>query len=76
MEKVFILEHIYDYLGTEEIKFIGIFSSIVKAEEAILFLKDLPGFNKYAADCFKISENKLDDFEWKTGFVGWDDAIV
>ena len=73
MDSIFILEHVYEINDVDEIKHIGVFTTEVKAQEAIEELKDLPGFNKFSIDCFKISKCKLNHYEWKNGFVNWDE---
>lgn len=75
MEKVYILEHIYEENEIEEIKFIGVFSSSEKAQSVINELSSFPGFNKYPIECFQISEEKIDHYEWKDGFISWDEAM-
>lgn len=72
MSKVYILEHIYEADDIEEIKFIGVFSLKTKAESAIEFLSEKQGFRDHALDCFQISEAKLDEYEWKEGFISWE----
>lgn len=72
---VFFLEHIYEINDNEEIKHIGVFSSYNKAIEAINFLKNKPGFKDHPLDCFKVSEAIIDNFEWKEGFISWEDAM-
>jgi len=75
MKKVFIVEHIYEKDNQEEIKFIGVFSSIELAKDATKFLSDKRGFRDYPLQCFKIDEIKLDNFEWKDGFTSWEEAM-
>ena len=73
--KVYILEHVYEKDETEEIKFIGVFSTSSKAKEVIKSLKEMPGFNKHPIKCFQISAAKIDEYEWKEGFISWDEAM-
>jgi len=67
------LVHIYE-CGEEgneenEIKELGIYSSIEKAQEAIKRYFKLPGFNNYPIDCFFINDCKVDkDYGWTEGF--------
>lgn len=75
MQTVFILEHVYEMDDKEEIKFIGVFSSSDKAQAAIESLKNILGFNKHSIECFQIHETKLDEFEWKEGFINWKEAL-
>lgn len=74
MSKVYILEHIYEADEIEEIKFIGVFSLKTEAESAIEFLSEKQGFIDHPLDCFKISEAKLDEYEWKEGFISWEEG--
>ena len=71
MEKVFILEHVYEKDDIEEIKFIGVFSTIEKAEAAVEFLRCKPGFKDHPLVCFQIEHSRLDFYEWKEGFSNW-----
>lgn len=73
MDKVFILEHVYEKDDIEEIKFIGVFSTIEKTEAAVEFLRYKPGFQDHPLGCFKIELSTLDFFEWKEGFCNWDE---
>ena len=75
MDEVFIVEHVYEKDEIEEVKFIGAFSTIHLAEDAIKFLLSKPGFKDYPLECFKIEKTKLDEFEWKEGFISWEEAM-
>lgn len=75
MDDVFAVEHIYEKDEIEEIKFIGIFSSIERAKDAIKFLYDKPGFRDHPFECFKIDKVKVDAYEWKDGFISWEEAM-
>nr|WP_164723322.1 hypothetical protein [Chryseobacterium aureum] len=48
-------------------RYIGVFSSLEKAEKAIEDLKNKPGFKDYQND-FNISELDLATLLWNTGF--------
>ncbi len=74
MRIVYILEHVYKVLEEEEIRFIGVFSTNENAKQAINDLKNMPGFKKYPLECFQIHECKLDHYEWKEGFINWEEA--
>ena len=66
---VFTLDHIYETLdGEDEIKRIGIYTSIEKANVAIERLKTEPGFRDHP-DGFIINEVKLDRDGWTEGFA-------
>ena len=76
MEKViFYVEHVYEKDNEEEIKFIGLFSSRSRAQEAIYELIIKPGFRDFPIDCFQIHINTIDSYEWKDGFTSWKDAL-
>ncbi|WP_394834844.1 hypothetical protein LVJ94_50940 [Pendulispora rubella] len=68
MAAVFIVQHAYERDDSEEIKFIGVYSSRMKAEEAVLRLKEQPGFREYP-DGFCIDRYEIDKDHWEEGFV-------
>lgn len=71
MKEVFILWHTHfdDRLeNAEDIKVIGVYSSVKKAEEAIDRTSKLEGF-KNNLDGFEISAYKLDSDNWTSGFI-------
>lgn len=74
---MYLLYHSYEYGNNnqyEEIKFLGIYSSEMKAEEAIERYYKLDGFRKYPKECFEIENFKIDtDSAWKDGFVSSDE---
>lgn len=74
MDVVYILEHVYEINDQDEVKHIGVFSSEEKAQKVIKELEKLPGFKKYPLDCFIISKTKIDEYEWKEGFITWEEA--
>ena len=74
MKNVFVLEHIYEQEEQDEIKFIGIFSSLERAQDVIEELRFKNGFKNFPVDCFKISESIIDNYEWKDGFIPWEEA--
>ena len=74
MEEVYILQHSYDIGNFEEIKIIGIYSTLEKAEETINRYKNKKGFNNYPIDCFSIDKYKLDEDNWIEGFSNWDEV--
>jgi hypothetical protein len=69
--KFFRVHHVYQIEGEDEIKAIGVFSSLQKAEEAIMLVKNKPGFRDHSIECFKISEAKIDTIEdvYLKGFI-------
>ena len=70
MKSVFILQHSYELAetGEEETKFIGVYSSKEKAQEAISRLSLQPGF-KDLTEYFFIDEYEIDQDNWCDGFV-------
>ena len=73
-ETVWMLHHIYEVNDSEEVKFIGVFSSNEKANSVINELKELSGFKNYPLDCFQITVIKIDQYEWEEGFITWEEA--
>ncbi|MDU1890796.1 MAG: hypothetical protein E6767_08915 [Dysgonomonas sp.] len=73
MDKLFYeLYHVYDNDEFEEIsKFIGVFSSMEKVDNAIEHLIKQSGFNNFSKDNIIISQSKLNEYEWKEGFCSW-----
>ncbi len=68
MKKAYILWHIHRP-NTEEIdeKFIGVYSSIEKAQEAAERSAQLPGFIDFP-DGFSVDAYEIDEDHWKDGF--------
>ena len=75
MEFVYTLDHVYEVDDTEEVKFIGIFSSRKKAQEAISQLRDKPGFRNHPKKAFQINKCKIDRIGWSEGFCSWEEAM-
>lgn len=78
--KLYILKHIYYNMykeGLEEVmKPLGIYTSDIKAREAIKRYYKLPGFCEYSIECFEICEYKInEDAGWKEGFFNWKDEF-
>lgn len=74
---VFLLWHIYelkDDFGTQdEEKLVGVFSSELKAREAIERLRGREGFRDFPLACFEIHKMEIDRVSWTDGFstVRW-----
>jgi homoserine kinase type II len=69
MASVFVLQHVHSLDdGAEDVKFIGVYSSREKAQEAVARLAGLPGFAD-APDGFHIDEYRLDQDNWAEGYV-------
>jgi hypothetical protein len=74
VERVFTLDHVYETPdGVDEVKRIGIYTSIAEAELAMERLKDQQGFVDRPND-FQINEVKLDRDGWTEGFISAADA--
>ena len=56
--------------------YIGLFSDIYLAEEAIDALIMQPGFNKHPRSSFIIKPYIVDEYSWKKGFVKIDDEDI
>lgn len=74
MEYVYKLEHMYEVDNIEEIKFIGVFSSIHKAEEARDKLMLEFGFKDHPVEFFYIDQILIDHIGWCEGFISWNEA--
>ena len=69
MASVFVLQHVHSWEdGAEDVKFIGVYSSHEKAQEAVTRLARLPGFAD-DPDGFYIDEYRVDQDQWAEGFV-------
>ncbi|RKR82624.1 hypothetical protein BDD43_2809 [Mucilaginibacter gracilis] len=71
MNAVYSLYHIHidpDLPGGEDVKLIGIYTSIEKAKDAQRRSEMLNGFKDFK-DGFEISQNILDKDEWTSGFI-------
>jgi len=73
-DEVFVLQHAYERAdGEDEVKFIGVYSTLVKAEEAVARLKQQPGFKDHPND-FCIDRYEIDKDHWLDGFISSDEA--
>jgi hypothetical protein len=69
MASVFVLQHVHEHPdGAEDVKFIGVYSSREKAQEAVARLGCLPGFAG-APDGFHMDEYRVDQDHWVEGYV-------
>ena len=75
MEFVYKVDHVYEVDDIEEVKFIGVFSSMEKAQEVVNKLILQPGFRDYPVDAFQINETKIDRIGWSEGFCSWEEAL-
>jgi hypothetical protein len=61
--------HVHEFpSGDEDIKFIGVFSSRERAQQAISQLSTKPGFCD-AQDGFHIDTYEVDSVQWSEGYV-------
>jgi hypothetical protein len=68
MKKVYVLQHEHvKEDGSEDVKFIGVYSSRENAQAAIARLGQAPGFSE-ALDGFHIDEYQLDKDQWVEGY--------
>jgi hypothetical protein len=66
---VYLLQHVHEHKsGNEDVKLIGIYSSIVRAKSAKRRIERLPGF-KDCAQGFNLEPYRLDEDHWTEGFV-------
>ncbi|MGH7868549.1 MAG: DUF7336 domain-containing protein, partial [Candidatus Dormibacteraceae bacterium] len=69
MASVFVLQHVHTREdSTEDIKFLGVYSSREKADAAVERLSRLPGFSD-APDGFHVDEYRVDRDHWAEGYV-------
>lgn len=68
MSSVFILQHTYERDGQKESKFIGVYSSAPKAQNAVRVLSEKSGFS-FSAEGFHVSEYEMDATQWTEGFA-------
>lgn len=69
MTSVFVVQHVRAHGdGSEDVKFIGVYSSRANAEAAVARLSQLAGFTD-ATDGFSIDEYPLDRDHWTEGYV-------
>lgn len=68
-EAVWVLHHVArEGTDDEDVKFIGVYSSQQKAEEAAESLRVKPGFREHP-DSFHIERYEIDVDHWVEGFV-------
>lgn len=68
MTTVFVLQHVHSTRDVEDVKFIGVYSSRQKAQEAVARLVELPGFAD-TPDGFHIDEYRIDNDQWVEGYA-------
>lgn len=67
MISVFVVQHEYEWLGRDEVKFIGVYATQSDAEAAVSRLRLQPGFRDWPAG-FVIHECDLGEDHWTEGF--------
>ena len=78
METVYYnLSHEYELNGNTDVtKYIGVFETFEKADQAVDFLIKKDGFREYPRECFQISECYVDSYiGWSTGFITVEEAL-
>jgi hypothetical protein len=69
---VFVLHHVHTFdNGDEDVKLIGVYSSLVTAQTAITRLKYQPGFRELP-EGFTISQYRVDTDHWIEGYTTMD----
>jgi hypothetical protein len=69
MSSVFVVQHVHTLAdGSEDVKFVGVYSSRATAEAAVARLSQVAGFAD-ATDGFSIDEYPLDRDHWTDGYV-------
>jgi hypothetical protein len=71
--KVYVLQHVHEADGEEDVKLLGVYSSSQAAREAIERFRTRPGFAD-APDAFEIDEYTVDEDQWVEGYISWKDA--
>jgi hypothetical protein len=69
---VFVIQHVHALAdGTEDVKLIGVYSTLPAANEAVARARARPGFSA-SPDGFSVDEYLLDDDCWQEGYVSTD----
>jgi hypothetical protein len=68
MSKVYVVQHEHSVGDSDDVKFIGVYSSRAQAEAAVERLTSQPGFAA-TPDGFHIDAYALDQDHWQEGFV-------
>ena len=67
MKEVYVLQHSYELNNCDETKFIGVFSSLIEAKNAIEKLKKKEGFKEHKKN-FYIDIYPINKIYWEEGF--------
>jgi len=69
MKQVYVVQHVHEHQsGSEDVKFIGVYSSVARARSAVRRLRSKSGFR----DCkqgFHLDAYTLDEDQWVEGFA-------
>jgi hypothetical protein len=66
---VFLLEHVHEWRdGHEDVKLIGVYSTVAAAQRGLDMVKSQPGFSECPGG-FSINEHTLDHTSWLEGYV-------
>jgi hypothetical protein len=65
--RVYLLQHTHSVEGTEDVKFIGVYSARDNAQAAIARLRSASGFSE-TPEGFYIDEYQLDKYQWVEGY--------
>jgi len=69
MDSVFVVQHVHELdEDNEDVKFIGVYRTLIDAENAVERLRVMPGF-KLHLDGFDITEYEINKDHWTEGFV-------
>ena len=76
MTRVYVLQHVHSMRdGTEDVKYIGVYSLRENAQAAIARLGQTPGFAD-APDGFHIDEYQMDRDQWVEGYSTFEDVTA
>jgi hypothetical protein len=68
VNRLFVVQHAYELPnGEDEVKFVGVYSSEIRAQEAVHRLSNLSGFRDHP-DGFHIDPYEIDKDYWTEGF--------
>jgi hypothetical protein len=69
MEEVYVVQHVReDPDGYDDVKFIGVYSTLEKAQKVVERLQLLPGFSSNR-NGFDIQKYRIDEDHWTDGFI-------
>lgn len=69
MKYVYVVQHLHAFPdGTEDVKFIGVYSSELQAKQAVDRLRSVRGFSSHP-EGFSIDRYDIDKDHWTEGFV-------